>query len=101
VHGTESLNRQLLFALSGRTTGKKSDLVLSRQLDGDWMTYSHGVPSAFDQDHAKIVLDTIKQSCVPIAEHGVVLFASPDGEPFRRTKLVTVPMECLSAKLQC
>ncbi|MDP6153723.1 MAG: GH116 family glycosyl-hydrolase [Phycisphaeraceae bacterium] len=62
-------------------SGDVSELVLSCQLDGDWMAKTHGLPSVFDPARSKIALDTIKRTCLPIAEHGVVLFASPHGQP--------------------
>ena len=78
--------RYYLHSLEAET-GRQSDLILSCQLDGDWITHSHGVPPAFDQNHAAVALDTIRHKCVPIADHGVVLFASPKDEMVRPDKV--------------
>ncbi len=59
--------------------GIKSDLVLSCQLDGDWMTLTHGLPRVFRPDRAKIALETIKSTCVRLSPYGVVFFAQLDG----------------------
>ncbi len=57
-------------------TGKKSDFILSSQLDGDWANIFHGLPGVFPEDKAKLVLETIKRTCV--TDVGFAGFASSD-----------------------
>jgi non-lysosomal glucosylceramidase len=42
-------------------TGRKNDLVLAFQLDGDWMAGLHGLPNVFPPERAKATLATIKR----------------------------------------
>jgi len=60
-------------------SGKKSDLVFGYQLDGDWMSFYHGLPGVFQTDRARKTLDTIKNTCVALTPYGAANFANPDG----------------------
>ncbi len=63
------------------STGKKSDLVMSNQLDGEWMVRMLGLPGVFRADRIKLVLETVRQTCIAPTEYGAVNFATPDGKP--------------------
>ncbi len=70
---------QYYLLCSEPETGRKSDVIMANQLDGDWANYFHGLPSVFRPDRAKKALATIKQNC--LVENGAVSFANPDGSP--------------------
>jgi uncharacterized protein (DUF608 family) len=63
------------------STGKRSDLVMANQLDGDWQMYLAGLPPVFDPQRGKLALETIKQACVTPTPYGAVNFATRDGRP--------------------
>ena len=52
---------------------RRSDLIMSSQLDGEWITGLHGLGSVFRQDRIQKVLDTIENSC--LTNIGVAGFA--------------------------
>jgi uncharacterized protein (DUF608 family) len=60
-------------------SGKKNDLVLAYQLDGEWITHLHGLPGVFDSDRVHKTLTTIKKlnSWVPI--NGAIDVIERDG----------------------
>lgn len=60
-------------------TGKKSDLIFSAQLDGEWMVRFHGMSGVFPPNRVETTLQTIRRACVPHTPYGVVNFAEPDG----------------------
>ena len=60
-------------------TGKKSDVVLAYQMDGEWMVEFHGLHGVFKRDRVKTTLATVKRTCVPLTQYGAVSFARPDG----------------------
>jgi uncharacterized protein (DUF608 family) len=62
-------------------TGKRSDLVMSNQLDGEWQMYLAGLPGVFRADRVKVALETIKRTCVPPTPYGAVNFATKEGRP--------------------
>jgi len=62
-------------------TGKKSDLVMANQLDGEWMMRMAGLPSVFRPDRIKTTLTTVKRTCIAPTKYGAVNFASPAGVP--------------------
>ncbi|HXW13032.1 MAG TPA: GH116 family glycosyl-hydrolase, partial [Terriglobia bacterium] len=65
-----------------KESGKKSDDVMSCQLDGEWTAKFHGLPGVFRTDRVKTTLDTIKRCNIHLApEVGAVTFARPDGAP--------------------
>ena len=67
-------------------TGVKSDFVFGYQLDGEWITDHHGLPSALPEDRVKTVLDTIKRCNIALTKYGAVNYANPDGTPIRPAK---------------
>jgi uncharacterized protein (DUF608 family) len=62
-------------------TGKRSDLILMGQLDGQWMAKAHGLPGVFRADRVKTTLETIKRRNVPPTPYGAADFATPEGQP--------------------
>ncbi len=62
-------------------SGKKSDLILAHQLDGEWMADFHGVPGVFPPDHAAKTLATIKSKCGALTEIGLLVAVEADGRP--------------------
>ncbi|HIQ04375.1 MAG TPA: hypothetical protein EYH31_01620, partial [Anaerolineae bacterium] len=62
-------------------TGKRSDLIMANQLDGEWMTRLAGVPGVFRPERVKMVLETVKRTCVAATEYGAVNFTDPKGVP--------------------
>ena len=61
--------------------GTKSEYVFGYQLDGEWITDFHGLPSALREDRVKTVLETIKRCNVANTKYGAVNYANPDGTP--------------------
>jgi uncharacterized protein (DUF608 family) len=53
-------------------TGQRSDVIMSCQLDGEWMTQFHGVPGAFRPEHVQVTLATLRETC--LFEHGAIVF---------------------------
>jgi len=66
------------------TTGKKSDLILAYQLDGEWMARAQGLAGVFRSDRVKTTLETIKQTNVALTKYGATNFANPDGTPVQK-----------------
>ena len=65
-----------------KETGKKSDDVMSCQLDGEWAARFHGLPGVFRNDRVKTTLQTIKRCNIHITPQvGAATFARPDGTP--------------------
>jgi uncharacterized protein (DUF608 family) len=66
-------------------SGKKSDVLLSCQLDGQWIAQFHGLPGVFRPDRVKTTLATIaKASADPQRQpFGVKMFARADGGPLQ------------------
>jgi uncharacterized protein (DUF608 family) len=62
-------------------SGKRSDLVMANQLDGDWQMYLAGLPPVFDPQHSRAALESIKQACVTPTPYGAVNFATRNGRP--------------------
>ena len=63
-------------------TGKRSDRILSCQLDGDWIDKFHGLPPVFRPDRAKTALRTIQEKNAQLSTYGTVFFTNPDGTPW-------------------
>jgi uncharacterized protein (DUF608 family) len=63
------------------TTGKKSDMIFSYQLDGEWITDFHGLPYCLPEKRVKKVLETVKQVNGPLSEIGALSFVQADGKP--------------------
>ncbi len=63
-----------------KETGKKSDDVMSCQLDGEWTAKFHGLPGVFRSDRIKTTLETVKRCNIHLTpEVGATTFARPDG----------------------
>ncbi len=62
-------------------SNRQSDLIFGYQLDGQWITDHHGLPSALPEDRVKTVLDTIRKGNVAVTRCGAVNYVSPDGTP--------------------
>ncbi|MGD2158194.1 MAG: GH116 family glycosyl-hydrolase [Anaerolineales bacterium] len=58
---------------------KRSDDIMSSQLDGEWANYFHGLGGVFRQERVKKVLETIQKTC--LVDCGVVGFATREGDP--------------------
>lgn len=63
------------------STGKKCDVIMGCQLDGEWMTKFHGLDSAFIPEHARTTLETLKKT--NIFPHGATVFRVPEGSEFK------------------
>jgi uncharacterized protein (DUF608 family) len=63
------------------STGKKCDVIMGCQLDGEWMARFHGLYSAFDPGHVKTVLATLKST--NNFPHGATVFRVPEGSDFK------------------
>jgi uncharacterized protein (DUF608 family) len=84
--GSRTLEEKLLngenYLLSlDPSSGKKSNLVLAYQLDGEWIAHLHGVDGVFRPDRVDTTLATIKRlnSWVPL--NGVIDVIQRDGRP--------------------
>jgi uncharacterized protein (DUF608 family) len=62
-----------------QSTGDRSDLVMSNQLDGEWMARLAGQAGVFDQSRVSTVLDTVRRTCVEGHLFGAVNFADHAG----------------------
>ena len=62
-------------------SGKKSDVLMGCQLDGEWIAQFHGLPGVFRPDRVKTTLDTIaKANADPKrCPYGMRVFANADG----------------------
>jgi uncharacterized protein (DUF608 family) len=69
----------LLFRDPGKDAGGKSALVLSHQLDGQWIADLHGLAGVFRTDRLRTTLATIKRANEPLTTAGVVVIVRPDG----------------------
>jgi uncharacterized protein (DUF608 family) len=61
-------------------TGKKSDVVMSCQLDGEWVCRFDGLPGVFPADHVRATLETLKETAVRATKYGAVVFCKPGGK---------------------
>jgi uncharacterized protein (DUF608 family) len=63
-----------------KETGKKSDDVMSCQLDGEWTAKFHGLPGVFKSERVKTTLQTVKRCNIHLTPKvGATTFARPDG----------------------
>ena len=62
-------------------TRSRSDLIFGFQLDGEWITDHHGLPSALPEDRVKTTLATIKAANIAVTKYGAVNYVAPDGTP--------------------
>jgi uncharacterized protein (DUF608 family) len=61
-------------------TKRRSDLIFGYQLDGQWITMSHGLASALPADRVKTTLATIKRGNIAVTKYGAVNYVGPDGK---------------------
>lgn len=66
-------------------SGRKSDVCLGFQLDGEWIARFHGLPGVFPPDRVKTTLATIaRANADPMRfPYGVKVFANADGSPLK------------------
>ncbi len=62
-------------------TGTSLDLVLSHQLDGEWISDFHGFSGVFKKERIDIALDTISRINLPLTTAGLLVVADPSGSP--------------------
>jgi len=62
-------------------TNTKSDLIMSNQLDGEWMVRFHDLPNVLPSDRIATTLETVKRTGVAATRFGAVNFTLPDGTP--------------------
>jgi uncharacterized protein (DUF608 family) len=84
--GAESMEKQLwtgsyYLNYFEPETGRKSELVFGYQMDGEWVTDHHGLPSALPEERVKKTLETIKRCNVAVTKYGAVNYANSDGTP--------------------
>ena len=60
-------------------TGKRSDIILGYQLDGQWMALFHGLEGTFRPDRVDTTLETIKRTNIAKTEIGAITFCKPEG----------------------
>ena len=60
-------------------TGKRSEIILAHQLDGEWMARFHGQPGVFQADRVITVLETLKRTSLTQAAYGAAVFCPPPG----------------------
>ena len=61
-------------------TGKKSNVIMAHQLDGEWMARFHGLPGVFRSDRVGITLETLKRTSLTQSEYGAAVFSQPEGK---------------------
>lgn len=62
--------------------GKRSEVVNSYQLYGEWIGIYHGLPGIFRPDRVQTTLGTIKRVSVPPSFYGARHMVNPDGTPW-------------------
>ncbi len=62
-------------------TGRKSDLIMANQFDGEWMVRVAGLPSVFSNSRLPQALSTIWRTCVAATAFGAVNFSDASGVP--------------------
>ena len=61
-------------------TGKRSDVIMSCQLDGEWMAEYHGLEGVFHPERVKTTLETLKQT---VTDRGAVVFSGAKEKGFQ------------------
>ena len=61
-------------------TGKKSDIILAHQLDGEWIARFHGLKGVFRPDRVNQVLEKLKRTSLKESSYGAVVFLPPEGD---------------------
>jgi uncharacterized protein (DUF608 family) len=67
-------------------SGRKSEFVFGYQMDGEWITDHHGLPSALPPERVKTVLETIRRCNIRLSRSGAVNYANPDSSPYKPAK---------------
>lgn len=62
-------------------SGKKSDVIMAHQLDGEWIARFHGLPGVFQNDRVDQTLETLKRTSLARSEYGAVVFCPPGDSP--------------------
>jgi len=60
-------------------TGKRSNVIMAYQLDGEWMARFHGLEGVFREDRVDITLETIRRTSIAMSDFGAVTFCKPEG----------------------
>ncbi len=58
-------------------TGKRSDIVLAYQLDGEWIARFHGLSGVFRPERVETTLGTLTRTCLAMGAQGAVTFCKP------------------------
>ena len=61
--------------------GGRSNIILSHQLDGEWMVRLHGLPSVFRPERTRTTLDTLAGLNEPLTTAGLLVVVDPSGVP--------------------
>jgi len=61
-------------------TGKRSDIIMGCQLDGEWIALFHGLPGVFRSDRVATTLEALKATNVALSDAGAVSFCKPGAE---------------------
>ncbi|MBI2842535.1 MAG: hypothetical protein HYX78_03965 [Armatimonadetes bacterium] len=61
-------------------TGKRSDVIMGYQLDGEWMAKSHGLSGVFREDRVNKTLETLEREVV--CDRGAIVFKLTEGAEF-------------------
>ncbi len=73
-------SQYLLF--NEQESGKRSNVILAHQLDGEWIARFHGLQGVFRPDRVATVLETLKRTSLARSEFGAAVFGPPeDGAP--------------------
>ena len=70
-------NAYLLF--NELESGKKSEVILAHQLDGEWIARFHGLEGVFRSDRVEQVLKKLERTSLKESEFGAVVFLPPEG----------------------
>lgn len=60
-------------------TGKRSDIILSNQLDGEWIALFHGLEGVFQPERVATTLETLKRTSLSRSEYGAAVFGPAEG----------------------
>jgi uncharacterized protein (DUF608 family) len=66
--------------------GTKSEFVFGYQMDGEWVTDHHGLPSALPEPRVRATLATIKRTNIALSGTAATNYANADGTPIRKAK---------------
>ncbi|NLG27182.1 MAG: hypothetical protein GX557_04690 [Chloroflexi bacterium] len=65
-------------------TGKYNDVIMSCQLDGEWVCRFDGLAGVFDPEHVRITLSTLNETAVKATRYGAVVFCKPGGNKLQK-----------------